>query len=150
MEKPDVQAFLEMAQQEANAADRMSSFLNAVQIILLILIVVATFVSTISVAAELMTKTKRAILAGVPGLCAGLLAVVNPRVDWHRSKEIELNAVVSAVRYQGLELSSASAQYWSIRRGMEVSWQKAKEPEPTSDPSAHDSRPQPVSASSGL
>jgi len=125
----DKEAFLDMAQNEANAADQMSMWLNFIQIFLLILIVVATFAGTIAAAADLLSKNKRAILAGIPALSAGLLAVVNPRVDWHRRKEIELNAIVCAVKWEGLSLARANAKYWSIRREMEMSWQKSKRAE---------------------
>jgi hypothetical protein len=118
--------FLQMVHAEAQLAGTTSSVLNIVAIIVAIAIAATTFAATLAVAAELWTKTVRAILAGLPGFFAAVLAVLNPRIDWHRKKEIELNAIVLAVQYQSQSLAEASEHYADVLRTMEGQWQKAK------------------------
>jgi len=131
--------FLEMVQKEANAADSMSSWLNAFQIVLLFAVAAATFAATISTSLQLWATWQRAIVTAVPGLATALLAIINPRVDWHRMKEIELNAIYSAVKYERIPVEVASERYWEARRSLEVGWQKAQAvppPVPSANPRA--------------
>jgi len=120
-----------MLDAEATLADRTSSILNVIAIILTIAIATTTFAATLAVATDRWTKTVRAILAGMPGLLMAVLALLNPRVDWHRKKEIDLNAIVLAVRYQGMTVSEASKLYAELRRNTEAQWQKNKGAEKT-------------------
>jgi len=146
---PEKEAFLPMVKAEADAADPMSSWLNAFQIAVLIIIALATFGSTISAALNLWKPWQRAIVAGVPGLGAALLAILNPRVDWHRSKEIEMNAIYSAVQYEDLPVRTASERYWNTRRALESGWQKARSAVPPS-PSSNENSNAPTSADSRI
>jgi hypothetical protein len=116
--------FLATIDAEEQIADRTSSLLNLAAILMKLAILAITCAASLAVAKELWTTTLRAILAFLPGLFAGVLALLNPRVDWHRRKEIELRAIAHAVRYGGLSLREASGRYIDLRRLLEGEWQK--------------------------
>jgi hypothetical protein len=111
---------------EAIAAGSMSSTLNVVKLSLLVILSLSSFVGTILAAANKLSPMWRACVAGIPGVCAALLAVVSPRVDWHRSKEIEINEIAHAVRYGRITLQEGDGLYWAARKQEEGSFQKSE------------------------